>query len=512
MNIRFVIQLFGLLIVVLAAAMAGIAVWGAIDAVQHGGSAWLATRAEWISAGAALVVGGVLYLIGRAKHSDYMGRREALLLVALVWLVGAAVSALPFWVWAHLDTQPQSGHPFRSAVSCYFEAMSGLTTTGASVLADVEAVPIAILLWRATTHWLGGLGIVVLFVAVLPTLGVGGKKLFQAEAGPSREALRPKIVETARVLLLIYIGLNVGEIVLLRLCGLSWIDATCEAFATIATGGFSRKTASIAGYGSLAVEIVVIVFMLLSGINFGLYFELVKGRFSNVWRDPELRWYLGITLVACVIVVVALVNQPIQTAAGAQVGPGPGAAARYGVFAVVSTRTNTGFATADVNPWGFLSHLVLLTFMVSGACMGSTGGGVKLVRCLIAGRVLLAGIGQAFRPNVVKPIRIGRTVVSHELRDEALSYVLLYAIVLLAGGVAIHLIEPAGSIDVLTAFSASAACLSNTGPGLGAVGTVQNYGWMSDASKIVLSLVMLLGRLEVYALAVLFAPQFWRAE
>lgn len=522
MNLRYVLRQLGLLLLVLSALIFAASLWDI--ARWFGGHTELrhVVAANLISVGVGVLVGGLTWL--RTRRGDtYLGRREALLLVAMSWLIGAALAGLPFFLWAQLAAP--ADHPFRHFVDCYFEAMSGLTTTGATVLGggylpdgtpaptSIEALPQSLLLWRAATHWIGGLGIVVLFVAVLPTLGVGGKKLFFAEApGPPKAGLRPRIAETARVLLVIYLGLNLVEILLLRACGLSWFNAVCESFATIATGGFSPRNTSAAGYQSLAVEIILIVFMLLSGVNFALYFELAKGRFANVWRDRELRWYVGITVAACSIVVLSLINRRIITADGQELEAGVGAAVRYGTFAVSSTRTNTGFATADVDPWGFLAHFVLVAFMYLGACAGSTAGGVKLVRCLIAFKVLLLSIERAFRPNVVKPVRIGRDVVRSDMQSEAVNYLLLYALVLLAGGFAVHLIEPRESIDVMTAFTASAACLSNTGPGLGSVGTVQNYGWLTDASKVVLCVVMLLGRLEIFALFALFAPRFWRGE
>ncbi len=514
MNIRFVLRQFGLVIMGLCLCMALTMIWSLLQwrwwgvAEERSG-----TMALLIAVGVALVLGMTVWLIGRRGSDNFLGRREALLLVALSWIIGAAIAALPFFIWARFELDHPAGQPFVEFANCYFESMSGLTTTGATILHDIESMPRGILLWRATTHWLGGLGIVVIFVAVLPQLGTGGKRLFMAEAtGPTKTGLRPRIRETTHVLLLIYMGLNAAEIISLRLCGLSWFDAVCESFATIATGGFSTHNASLAGYHSLPAELIVILFMLLSGVNFGLYFSLVNGRVREVMRDPELRIYLLTTLVAVVVVTLCIYGGSIITATGDTVQADAGNSARYAAFAVTSTRTNTGFATADVNPWGFLPAIILVFFMFTGACAGSTAGGIKIVRCWIVVKMLAAGTKRAFRPALVQPIRLGSDLVPPSVQTEALTYTILYLVVFALGGAAVQLLEPVGHTDLVTSFTASVACLSNTGPGLHLVGTVQNYGWMTASSKLVLSLVMLLGRIEVFAIFALFTPSFWRSE
>ncbi|MCC6680009.1 MAG: TrkH family potassium uptake protein [Phycisphaeraceae bacterium] len=513
MNIRFVLRQFGLVIMVLCACMALTMCWSLVQWRAKMVDERSAALSLLIAVGVALVAGITLWVIGRGGMDRFFGRREALLLVALSWVIGAAVAALPFFIWARFDPAHPQGHRFEHFVDCYFESMSGLTTTGATVLSDISTLPQGLLLWRAATHWLGGLGIVVLFVAVLPHMGTGGKRMFMAEiTGPNKTGLRPRIRDTARMLLLIYLGLNVAEILSLRLCGLSWFDAVCESFATIATGGFSTQNASTAGYRSLAVELVIILFMLLSGVNFALYFSLVNGRVRRVLTDPELRLYLLTTLAAVVIVAVAIYGGSIITANGDSVEADAGYAARYAAFAVIATRTNTGFATADVNPWGFLPALILILFMFTGACAGSTAGGIKLVRCLVVVKMLAAGTRRVFRPSLVQPIRIGRNLVPPSVQTEALTYTVIYLLVFALGGTAVQLLEPSGHTNLVTSFSASVACLSNTGPGLNLVGTVQNYGWLSPGSKLVLSLVMLLGRIEVFAILALFNPSFWRRE
>lgn len=513
LNLRVVIRQLGLVMGVLSASMLVIALWAAVDWAKDSRNELAGMQGMFAGAGVGLIFTLLTWFLGSRGGLQHIGRREALLLVALSWLLGATVASVPFLAWGLINPLQLPDHPFASPVSCLFEAVSGLTTTGATVLTDIEAMPKALLLWRAMTHWLGGMGIVVLVVAVLPNVGAGSKKLFMAEVtGPSKSGLRPRIKEAARVLLWIYIGLNVTQILLLKACGLSLFDSVCEAFATIATGGFSTKNASTAGYHSLPAEIITIVFMLLSGVNFGLYFQLVKGRWRQVGRDPELRFYALLTLIGAALVVGPLIGQRITLATGTQLEPGLGAAVRHGVFNFVSLRTNTGFATADINPWGFLPAAVIMFTMSMGACSGSTAGGIKLVRCLVILKEIVAAIGRSYRPYAIKPVRLGKTVVDDNTRMECITYAVVYLLVLLLGGAAVHLLEARPDVNVVTALSASAACLSNSGPGLGLVGTVQNYGWMTDASKIVLCVVMLLGRLEMYAIFVLFLRSFWRGE
>jgi trk system potassium uptake protein TrkH len=513
MNIRFVLRQLGLLAIGLSLAIFAIGamellLWGNVHS-EHGER--YAALAMLATAGIGLLLGGGLLFFTRGGEGT-LGRREALLLVAVSWLFGAAVAGLPYYLWATFDPS-LTNHPFNHFVDCYFEAMSGMTTTGATVLTDIESLPKSLLLWRATTHWVGGLGIVVLFVAVLPTLGVGGKKLFQFEApGPSKAGVRPRIRETARILWLIYFGLTIAEIIALRLCGMDWFESVCHTFATLATGGFSTKNASAGGYNSAAIDTVIIVFMVLAGINFGLYYQAIRGRLRDVWKDPELRLYFGIILVASIIVVGALMEERLIATTGEAVEPSMGAALRHGVFQVVSIQTTTGFCTADFNQWGFFPKAVLIILMFVGASAGSTGGGIKVIRILIAFKVMVAEIGRVFHPNVVRPVRVGGGVIEPEMRLAVLVYILGIGLLFGIGALLLMFFEASAGIDFTTAATASAATLNNIGPGLARVGAIENFGWFSPQSKIVMSILMALGRLEVYAIFVLFIPGFWRRD
>ncbi|MHC4218791.1 MAG: TrkH family potassium uptake protein [Planctomycetota bacterium] len=524
MNLRYVLKQLGLLLLVLSGVLVGVAaVFFVVEAVLRHGVSQIAMQALFITGLIGFLVGGGVYQFTR-RTEQQLGRREALLLVAVSWLAGAAFAGLPFFLWANLPgTDAPGGHPFRSFVNCYFEAMSGLTTTGATILAgdpgagwDIEAVPRSLLLWRAFTQWLGGLGIVVLFVAVLPSLGVGGKRLFQVEApGPSPEGLQPQIRQTARVLLYIYLGLTGAEILALWTARMPFFDAVCHTFTTIATAGFSTRNASIGAFDSRAVDIIVIVFMILSGVNFGIYFALIRRRFGRALRDPELRTYAILLAAGSLIIVLSLLGTSITTTTGETIPASAGSSVRHGVFATVSIVTTTGYTSADTNGWPFLAKTVLILFMFIGGCAGSTAGGIKVIRIWVAVKVMFSEVEHVFRPSVVRPVRVGKSIVDDQLKLGTVSYVLGIVLLFALGTVAVKLLEqlnPGGPCDFTTAATASLASLCTIGPGLGKVGAVENYGWMTSSSKLVLCTLMALGRLEVFAIVVLLAPRFWRGS
>lgn len=509
-NLRFVIRQLGLLTIVLSGLLLLSAlltmVW-----VDKSVSELIGQRAMLVTVAIGAAVGGMLWVLSRHGR-DLLGRREALLLVAVCWLGGAALAGLPYWFWAMFTGVAAVDHPFRSFVSCYFEAMSGLTTTGATVLSDVESLPQCLLLWRALTHWLGGLGIVMLFVAVLPTLGVGGKRLFEIEApGPKTEGVRPRIRETARVLWLIYLVLTVAQVIVLRAMGMNLFDAVCHTFATLATGGFGNYNASAGHFNHWGIRITFIVFMVLAGINFRIYYQLLRRQFRSVGQNPELRFYLGLLVVGSAVVAASLVGRPMVAADGSDIEPSIGAAIGHGVFQVVSIQTTTGLVTADFDKWSTFPKTVLLVLMFVGASAGSTGGGIKVIRCLVVFKVMLSEIERVFRPNVVRTIRVGKWAVDPELRQSTIVYVLGILLLFMLGTILLLLLE-GDHVSFTTAATACAATLNNIGPGMELVGATSHYGHFSAASKALLSLLMALGRLEVYAMLVLFVPSFWRGQ
>jgi trk system potassium uptake protein TrkH len=471
-----------------------------------------------LAAAVGVLFGFPLLLSSRGK-TQQLGRREALLLVALAWTIGAALSALPFRFWAAMHDFDPGQEQFTHYVDCYFEAMSGLTTTGASILTDIESIPRSLLFWRAFTHWIGGLGIVVLFVAVLPILGVGGKRLFRFEApGPKKEGVRPRIRAAAQVLWMIYLGITLAEVIALRLAGLSLFDAVTHAFATLATGGFSTKNASIAAFGSWKVELIIIFFMFMAGVNFALYDMLLARRWREVFRNPEWRAYVWVMLVATLIIVVIVLGHPIFLTSGNHASPGFWPTLRHCLFTVVSIQTTTGFCTADFDQWGFPAQALLILLMFIGGCAGSTGGGIKVIRFVILVKILRAELETVFRPQVVRTVRVGRSSIDPQMRSATLVYFLLIGIVVLCStGLVIyfetpHKLDSGGGDAATTAFSAVVANLNNIGPGLDRVGATCNYAWLTQPTKVLLCLLMALGRLELYAFLVLILPVFWRQD
>ncbi|MCH8822789.1 MAG: TrkH family potassium uptake protein [Planctomycetes bacterium] len=520
MNWRYVISQLGLLFLLLSGALLATLIGGWLFELN---SASGVDRNAMLAIGATVCIGaaiGCICWFWTRKAPKHIGRREALLLVALSWFIGAVLSALPYRLWAHWNGSIADGHPFSRFIDCYFEAMSGLTTTGATILGgaySIEAIPQSLLLWRSATQWLGGLGIVVLFVAVLPTLGVGGKRLFRVEApGPKHEGLQPHIRDTARVLLTIYAILTAVEVFALKIAGMTWFDSVCHTFTTVATAGFSPKDASLGHYASPAIHTIVIIFMILAGVNFGLYYQLSRKRFRKVLQDTELRVYLGLLLVGTAIVTLSLINSPITLTKDLTVlEPSVAGAIHHGVFATVSIQTTTGFCTSDFNLWPFAAQAVLVMAMFIGGSAGSTAGGLKVIRIWIALKIMLAEIEHVFRPQVVRPVRLGKSVVDDELKLATVAYILGLVVLFIVGAVAVMLLEQwTGNniCDFKTAAASSIACLFNIGPGLGLVGATANYEWMTTGSKLLLTLMMALGRLEVFAIIVLVIPRFWRAD
>lgn len=519
MNYRLVVNQLGLLLVLLSAVLMLLAGLSFVleYQIERQVSRDAALALAMVGIG-GLIVGGLVWFFSRAKHQT-MGRREAMLLVAASWIGGAAFAALPFFFWALLLGESDPANPFRNFANCYFEAMSGLTTTGASVLGDIERVPRSLLLWRSSLQWLGGLGIVVLFVAVLPSLGVVGKKLYRVEAGTSRQGLQPQIREAVRILWFIYLGLTIAEVLLLWVLGMPLFESICHTFSTVATGGFSPRNDSMAGYAeSYGIMIVMTAFMFLCSVNFSLYNHLLRKRFDLIFRDVELRFYLVMLVVFVGLTTIALANSSepmVMVGTGEHMQTTTLDASVQSTFTVTSISTTTGFATADFNLWPFLAQTVLVLCMFVGGCSGSTSGGIKVIRIWIIFRVMLAEIERVFRPQVIRPVRIGGSVVEPELKLAALAYVLGGIAIIAAGSIIVMFIEKANpdhACTIGTAAAASLASFCTIGPGFDQVGPAANYGWMTASSKFLLSLIMLLGRLEVFAVIVLFSPRFWRND
>jgi trk system potassium uptake protein TrkH len=511
LNLRFVLNQLSLLLLAIAAGFVGLAAFALFGAriPELAGSERASALALIIAAAVGGAAGGALRLATR-RAPRRLGRREALLLVGLTWIIGGALAALPYLLWAKLDPSIGADHPFHRFIDCWFESISGLTTTGATVLSRIQELPPSLLLWRSITHWLGGLGIVVLFVAVLPSLGTGGKRLFRVEApGPTHEGVRPHISETSRSLWMIYLALTAACFLGYMVFGMSWFDALCHAFSTLSTGGLSTRDSSIGHYDSIGIDLVCVVFMVMAGVNFNLYYHISRGRWRPLWHDVELRVYLISKMLVLLVIAGPLLGHTITLTTGAVVDGTPLNVLRHAGFAVVSMHTGTGFGTADFQLWPAFVQMVLLGGMFVGGCAGSTAGGIKVVRLWIGIKVMAAELEKAFRPDVVRPLKLGGATIEPELKLSVLAFLLGFMVVLILGAMAVHLAE-GDRTTVLTSASAALSCIANVGPGVGYVGPTDNYGWMTPTSKLVLALLMVLGRLEFFAIVVLFTPRFWR--
>ena len=432
---------------------------------------------------------GVLMRRASGSEADNFARLrrvEGLAIVAATWMVIAHLSAIPY-MWSQLGY-----------VDALFESMSGLTTTGATVFTDFTAYGHGIFFWRALTHWLGGLGVIALFIAVLPRLAIGGRELFFAEAaGPTDDKLTPQLRQTAIALWQIYTALTVAQIVALVVVGMPLFDAVCNAFATMAAGGLSPHPQSIAGYRNPAAEWVVIVFMFVAGANFALQYRAVRGSRNALAQDEEFRAYSGIVLIATLVLIVPLLKQ----------GMGSLDALRHSAFQVLSILTTTGFASDDFELWNDQAKMVLFLLMFIGGCAGSAGGGPKVVRHILMARVTLRELKRTLHPRAVLPVKLGGRVVPENILRDVQVFMLFYLLTF-AVGAAVVVFLGAG---LLTGISASIACLGNIGPGFGPIGPMGSFAQLHPVSKFVLTMEMWIGRLEVLTVLVLFRSEVWRS-
>ncbi len=432
----------------------------------------------------------LLWLATRRTRRD-LTARDGFLLVVLVWVVLPFYAALPLYLQI----------PDLSFTDAYFEATSGLTATGATALSGLDHLPLSINFWRMQLHWIGGMGVIVLAVAILPLLGIGGRQLFKAEVpGPMKEsALTPRIAETAKGLWTVYVLLTVACVLALRWCGMEIWDAIMHAFSIMGLGGFSSKDASLGHFNSLSIELVAMGFALLSGINFATHFMALRSRSLGPYRhDAELPYYLGVLALSILGLSVylqqfALYPDFLQTL-------------RYVAFHSISLATSLGFATTDYSMWPMFAQFWILFLGSFIACAGSTGGGIKMMRAVILYKQLYRELLRAMHPSAVWPVRLGRQVLS----ENVLHAVLAFSFIYMASIVTLTLLLSASGLSIVTAFSAVVACLNNTGPGLDAVGPANNYGVLNDFQTWVCTFTMVLGRLEIFTLLVVLMPAFWR--
>ncbi len=445
------------------------------------------TRAFAISLAITAVVGAALAFGIRSKGVVY--RREGLLIVVGGWVFASIFGALPFVLSGTLP----------NPVDALFESASGFTTTGATVLIDIEAADRAILFWRSFSQWLGGMGIIVLFVALLPEVGPGARFLYRMEVpGPKAEALQPRVHETAVILWRLYLGFTVVQTVLLRLAGMDLYDALTHTFSTLSTGGFSPRNESVAAFGSPLIHIIIIVFMVIAGTNFSLFFSLRALRSFAFFRDAEFRFYVVILAAASALVTVVLLLDGTYSA--------PLRALLDGTFQVVSILTTTGFGTADFELWPIFLQAVLVMLMFIGGCAGSTAGSMKIMRMVIGVKTALREVRHLFSPNTVTRIFVGDRPVPNSVASTVAGFFVLYLTTWAIGAVLLSI----GSPDLVTSVTASAATIGNIGPGLGAVGPTDNFAFWSGGHKAVMVVLMLTGRLEMYSFAALITRSFWK--
>ena len=483
MNRKLIVRMLGALLLIESAAMIPALIISFI--FRDGDSKALCYSILLIAS-----LGSILCFLPKAASNSHLRLKEGYIITALGWILLGVCGSLPFLF---------SG-VFTRFEDAFFETVSGLTTTGASVTTNFEDFPRGIMFWRATTHWIGGMGVLVLTLALLPKLTGRTSHLVRAESpGPSLSKLVPKTGTTAKILYKIYILLTLLEFVCLLLCGLNPYDAAVHAFATAGTGGFSNYGKSIAAFQSVPVDIVITIFMFMFGVNFALYYKFLIGeRFKAFWKDEEFRWYfvIGISFM----LLISLINLPYYNGDF-------WTSLRYGTFQISSVMSTTGFVTADFNQWPAASHVIIILAMLIGSCAGSAAGGIKVVRINMLCKLSRRNIRATGQPKKMEVVRIDGKAVDEHILSQVAQFAFMYIALVLIGGFILSLF---GHYDLITNLSASLTCVSNVGPGLGAVGPVENFAGYGIVGKITLSFLMLFGRLELLPMFILFTRSAWQ--
>lgn len=434
-----------------------------------------------------LLSGGFILLVFLPEKE--LGHKDGFAIVAFSWIALALLGSLPYYISGVIP----------GFINAFFESMSGFTTTGSTILSDIEALPKSMLFWRTMTHWLGGMGIIVLTLAILPLLGIGGMQLFQAEVpGPIKDRLAPRIQNTARILWSVYLMLTIIETILLMLGGVDFFNALTHSFATLATGGFSNHNLSIAQYQSTYIQMIIIIFMFLAGANFTLHYRALNGKYKTYWKNEEFRFYILIIFIVTLLITAA--NHFAGTYENLALN------LRDVLFQVVSIMTTTGFGTADFDTWPPFCKILLVALMFVGGCAGSTGGGIKVVRFLLFFKYARTQLHKLVHPRQIETIKLGKIKVPQDVIIAILSFFAIYLAVFLGAS----LIITALGVDIITGPSAVIATLNNIGPGLHLVGPTQNFGHLPGLAKLVLIFCMLAGRLELYTIAILLTPSYWK--
>ncbi|NKB25634.1 MAG: TrkH family potassium uptake protein [Kiritimatiellae bacterium] len=481
MNIRAVFQLISLLWIGLSLFIASC--WGV--SIYYGDTE-VAQRGLALSSLIALIAGVVLYALTRGPID--LTRRDGIGIVTFGWLAAALLGSLPY-ILSGAVSDP---------ITALFETLSGFTTTGASALSNLEKLPKGILLWRCMTQWLGGMGVLVLCVAILPFLGVGGMQIYRAEMpGPSKDRLTPRITSTAKFLWAVYLFLTLTEALLLKLGGITWFSALCHSFATVSTGGFSIYTESIGAFNNMYIEVIITIFMFLAGINFALHYRALRGDVRSYFRDPEFRFFLLFWLGVSFFLTFNIWKTTYMSI---------GHAIQAAFFQSTSMITTTGFCTEDFNRWPLSSRILIVVLMFTGACAGSTSGGMKMVRIFVVFKKIIREIRLFMLPQAVVQIKLGRKPLDQDTESKILSFFIIFILLFTIASFAMSFYTP----DLETATTSVIATLGNIGPGLNMVGPTENYGFIETPGKLILIICMLLGRLELYTVLVILLPRFWK--
>lgn len=492
-NFRIISHLMGLLLVVnggfmLISALVSLA-------YQDG-----VVKSMFFAATITFLLGGIIMFFTR-KHRKEIQKKEGYMIVSMGWVIMALAGTLPYLFTGAIP----------NLTDAFFETMSGYTTTGASILSDIESVPKGVLFWRSITHWIGGMGIIVLAIAILPLLGIGGMQLFAAEApGPAGDKLHPRITDTAKRLWLIYVGYTLAETILLWAAGMTFFDAINHSLSTLSTGGFSTKNASVAYYnGQPIIQYIIILFMFLAGTNFVLSYFAFKTKFSKILRDEEFKLYfsfiIGLTLVVALFIYYQA--DPSLSSVDHPMVHGPlESAFRHGMFQVLAVVTTTGFVSADFTAWTPFLTIVFFGLMFLGGSAGSTAGGIKIVRHLIMIKNGVLEFKRTLHPSAILPVRYNHKAVQQPIVFNVLAFFILYMLSFIVGVLVFSLL----GLDFETSLGGAASTLGNVGPALGDLGPVENYGGLPAAAKWWASFLMLIGRLELFTVLILFTPFFWR--
>lgn len=484
-NFNYVIKIMSFLFIVLGFSMFPALLVAYIYEEQTSMMAFLLTILHCFGIG---IIFGKVYTPTDLKK---LKERDGFLIVSLCWVISSAVGALPFVMSGAIS----------NFADAFFETCSGFSTTGCSILTNIESLPKSILFWRSFTHWLGGMGIIVFATALLPSIGIKGQMIASAETpGPTLEKISPRFSDTARNLYLIYILFTITETVLLLIGGMNLYDALIHSFGTVGTGGFSSYNDSIAHFDSYYLQWIIIIFMLLCGINFNLYFVGIKHGIQSVFKDAELKLYLiiitAITILICLNTFFSGYYENI------------GKSFTDSAFQVVSIITTTGYATCDYDIWPTFSKMLIFLLMLTGACSSSTGGGVKIIRILVALKMIRRGVSLKLHPNRFIPITIGNRTLAPEVATNISNFIFLYIFVIFSGSVIISL----NGFDLMTTISSVLTCVGNIGPGFNLVGPTMNFSIFSNFSKIVFSFLMIAGRLELFTFFMLLSPHYWNAN